>query len=52
MACKADVWNIEYLHSALPDPFQKRGAERVDEEREAWKFRTLWSNFQISRYNT
>ena len=27
MACKADVWNIEYLHSALPSPF-KRGVRK------------------------
>ena len=31
MACKADVWNMEYLHSALPDPFRKRSAEGVCE---------------------
>ena len=31
MACKADVWNIEYLHSALPVAFQKTGAEGVCE---------------------
>ena len=31
MTCKADVWNIEYPHSAIPDPFQKRSAEEVCE---------------------
>ena len=31
MACKADVWNIEYLHSAFPVAFQKTGAEGVCE---------------------